>query len=278
MYTLQCAAWVLGVSRTTIRRWIAQAGIEKVIIQTDRARAYITHDDVVMLSDKNVRKLGKLDKMTNRGSHSLEQDFYTLVEVATFMGVSVATVRKWVLESAIEKKFIVTDRKRMYISYHDVLRLTVQHARKMNREDATIGEQLESNLQKVPSGVSNAIYTIEDISRNFGFSTYTIKNWIVKFNIGKTYMYTDRKRLYIQHCDVLMLAHHHQIRTSPEKRHEKGLYTVKEVLLFLGVTRKTLEKWLKKLNISKIRIDADKKRVYIHSSDVLMLAHRHQKT
>jgi excisionase family DNA binding protein len=73
-----------------------------------------------------------------------------------------------------------------------------------------------------------------------------------------------------------MLARQHQMRTSPEKRHEQGLYTIKETAQLLGITKQTVGNWLEKLNISKIRMDTNERRMYIHYSDVLMLACRKQ--
>jgi predicted site-specific integrase-resolvase len=276
MYTLQCAALVLGVSKTTVRRWIDQAGIEKVTIQTDKARMYITHNDVVMLAEKNLRKLGKLDKTTDRDSNSPEQDFYTMEEIATFIGVSLLTVERWLKEHEIEKKFIVTDRRRVYVSYHDVLWLAIQHRYKPKREEVTIGGREDIASLKVATGRDKDLYTIKEISQILGVSSYTIGRWIKKLNISKNYIYTGRERVYIHRRDVLMLVRRHQIRTSPEKRHERGLYTVKDVSLLLGVAEYTICNWLYKLNIRCIRINSDERRMYIHYSDVLVLENWHR--
>jgi excisionase family DNA binding protein len=278
MYTLECAALVLGISSMTLERWIARAGIKKVIIYTDRARAYITHEDVIMLSDKNTRRLGTLDKIINKDGKIDFKDFYTMEEIAKFIGVSVDTVRRWLRESTIEKKYIVTGRKRVYISYHDVLRLVITNARQVHREDAIIEDKVDNTSKKSLIGTNNDLYTIKDVACIIGVKTTTVMYWIKKFNISKTYIYTNKERVYIHHSDVLMLACHHSISTSPEERHKQGLYTIKETALFIGVSESKVRELLKKLNIIRIRIDTDKKTTYIHYSDVLVLARRHQKT
>ncbi len=278
MYTLQCAASVLGVSKATVKRWIAQAGIKKVIIQTDAARAYITHDDVVTLANKNFRKLVKLDKTTNQGSNSPEQDLYTMEEIAKFIGVALVTVKRWLKESDIEKKFIVTDRRRVYVSYRDMLGLAIQHRNKTKKEDSMIGGREDVTSLKVATGEDKDLYTIKDLIQIFNVSSHTIERWIRKFDISKTHIYTDRKRTYIHRSDVLMLVRRHQMGTSPEKRHEQGLYTVKEAALFIGVSKKQVYNWVYKFNISRLRVGTSKRRVYIRYSDVLLLADWYQKT
>ncbi len=278
MYTLQCAASVLGVSLRTVRRWIEQAGIEKVIIPTDRARMYITHDDVVTLANKNFRKLVKLDKMTKRDGNSPEQDLYTMEEIAKFIGVALGTVKRWLKESEIEKKFIVTDKKRVYISYRDMLRLAIQHRNKMKREENTIGGREDVTSLKVATGEDKGLYTIKDLIQIFNVSSHTIERWIRKFDISKTHIYTDKKRTYIQRSDVLMLVRRHQMDTSPEKRHEQGLYTAKEAALFIGVSNQQVYNLVYKFNISVLRVGTSKRRVYIRYSDVLMLADWYRET
>ncbi len=278
MYTLQCAASVLGVSLITVRRWIEQAGIKKVIIQTDIARAYITHDDVVTLAHKNFRKLVKLDKMTDQGSNSPEQVLYTMEEVAKFVGVSQTTVKRWLKESGIEKKFIVSDRMRVYISYRDMLKLAIQHRINFTRKYGKIGEREDITSLRVATGRDKDLYTIKEISQFFNVSLDTVERWIRKFNISKEHIYTDKNRTYIHRSDVLMLARQHQTRTSPKKRHEQGLSTVKEAALFIGVSERRVYYWINKFKISKLRMSADKRCMCIRYSDVLMLADWYQKT
>ncbi len=278
MYTLQCAASVLGVSLITVRRWIAQAGIKTVIIPTDIARAYITHNDVLTLAHKNFRKLVKLDKMTNQGSNSPEQVLYTMEEIAKFIGVSQTTVKRWLKESGIEKKFIVSDRMRVYISYRDMLELAIQHRINFTRKYAKIGGREDITSLRVATGRDKDLYTLKEISQFFNVSLDTVERWIRKFNISKEHIYTDKNRTYIHRSDVLMLARQHQMRTSPEKRHEQGLSTVKEAALFIGVSERRVYYWINKFKISKLRMSADKRCMCIRYSDVLMLADWYQKT
>ena|SRR5437667_7959359 len=103
MYSLQSASWVLGVSIRTVGNWIAKDNIETVMIEADRKRKYIADSDVILLSDKHCRKLGKLEKITKRKDNDQDQYLYTLVEVANFLGVSIVTVSRWLVEAGIEK-------------------------------------------------------------------------------------------------------------------------------------------------------------------------------
>jgi hypothetical protein len=59
MYTIQKAAAMLGIPEGTVRGWMKQCGIEGKIIQTDRKRLYITHNDMNMLIDHFDQKTTK---------------------------------------------------------------------------------------------------------------------------------------------------------------------------------------------------------------------------
>ena len=69
MYNIHNAARVLGVSVTTIRRWIAPSNIEKTVIETDRKRVYLSYNDILTLADKS-----KPLKVNITGQENLAQD------------------------------------------------------------------------------------------------------------------------------------------------------------------------------------------------------------
>src|SRR5216110_3787233 len=127
MYPLQIAASMLGVSTTTVHRWIAQASISTVTIETDRKRRYISQQDLINLAVIHQRKIGNLNEITDRPRNHPDPELYTLAEVAKFLDVSIATVRAWVTQANIEKRSITTDQKRIYLTDHDIAALIDNH-------------------------------------------------------------------------------------------------------------------------------------------------------
>src|SRR5437667_766821 len=198
MYTIQSAAWVLGVPTTTVRRWIEQAGIEKVLIEADRVRNYIADIDVLMLSDKHCRKLGKLEKITRRKDDDQDKDLYTLSEVAKFLDVTINTVRKWLLEADIEKKYIVTDKRRVYVSFYDVLVLVNMH-RRVEKQYSCLTKCFDEKQRE------NGLYSLKEAARILGVSYDTTIGWIKKYNIDREINHNDRQSVYMQDCVLMML-------------------------------------------------------------------------
>lgn len=249
---------------------MAQLGIEKVVVETNRRRVYISDSDLLLLSAKSCRKLGRLDKITKQDNGSQEEELYTIADAAKFLNVSVHTVKNWLSQDAIEKQYIVTDIKRVYISYRNLLLLALKHGRTMSRKDAIGTKQADNGSQAKPE--LKDLYTIEETAQLLGVAKCSISRWIEKLNISKNYIRTDRRRVYIQHSDVLLLADQYRGKSRQEKQLEKDLYSTEEIALLLSVSKRTVRKWIAKYDISKKYTLADKRRMYIQRSDVLMLA------
>jgi predicted site-specific integrase-resolvase len=122
MYTLHNAARVLGVSIGTVRRWIADDKMETEIIETDRKRVYLSFDQIVELADKH-RPL-KMRGPDQEKSAPEQTGLYSIAEAAELLGVGYNTVSAWMSESNIERKTVMSDKKRVYISYSDLVALS----------------------------------------------------------------------------------------------------------------------------------------------------------
>ncbi len=267
MYTLQNAARILGVAQSTLNIWIAQAGIEKIVIETDRPRKYISYIDIITLLDKHGLNLANLVKIPRRDKNSQGQELYTLAEAAKFLEVSVDTVKMWLSQSAIQKKVVVTDRKRVYLSYDDILLLVWKHRHKIQVErkdlEGTVISQ-EGDYYQIEQG-EKELYTIEETALFLGVSASTVRRWLETSNISKKVIRTDRSRVYIQQSDVMLLADQHQ-----KKPQEQDFYTIKDTAQLLSVSTRTVRTWIEKFAISKKVIRTDRPRVYIQYSHLMM--------
>jgi hypothetical protein len=57
LYSIAEVALYLNVERNSVRQWIVQHNIEKIVKITDRRRVYISHKDMLMLADVHQRKV-----------------------------------------------------------------------------------------------------------------------------------------------------------------------------------------------------------------------------
>src|SRR5216110_2920029 len=262
MYPLQIAASMLGVSTTTVHRWIAQASISTVTIETDRKRRYISQQDLINLAVIHQRKIGNLNEITNRPKNHPDPELYTLVEVAQFLDVSLVTVRAWLIQANIEKRYIATDRKRIYLTDRDIAVLIYNH-----RWNKKYGHNTNptSPIDQIPHNLC----TLRDAARYLRVNPNTVRKWLDQYNINKTIL-TSKKRIYIEQCDLLRLADLH-----PKKPITLDLCTIKEAARYLGVPRTTIEVWLVRHHITKHIIGSTGQRVYIHYTDVIKLEHLH---
>src|SRR5579859_4873555 len=198
MYTVRSAALTLGVSLSTMRRWIAESGVGKSI-ETDRTRVYITYDDLALLAFKHGRKMeqeAKRDKALQEQEEQEGDKLYSIVDTARLLNVSVATVKVWLSQSRVEKKVIITDRKRVYISYRDIVLLAHKHSipDRVNKEE-------------------KVFYTIEDVTLFFGVTSATVRRWMrgahVRGKITETkcaYCRKTKRRVSLSSDDVRLLA------------------------------------------------------------------------
>jgi|SRR5579859_2297024 len=76
-YTLPSAASLLGIAVHTLRKWIRQQKISKKIVGTDKQRAYISHNDVLLLASlygREVSLKGQADVNVHREVNTVEHD------------------------------------------------------------------------------------------------------------------------------------------------------------------------------------------------------------
>jgi predicted site-specific integrase-resolvase len=199
MYTLHNAARVLGVSESTVRKWIKQDNIEITYIETNRKRLYLSYKDVLALADKH--KPLKVNRTELGVSYQETTGLYTVLDVARILGVSYRLVRRWIADSGLEKKIIETDRKRIYLSYADIVDL----ARRYNRSVGKLPGK-EDETQEDSHTEENRLYTVADAALFLGVTTDTLRDWLLRYNIEKRTLETDRRRVYIAYSDIMLLA------------------------------------------------------------------------
>jgi transposase len=202
MYTLQNAATVLGVSKSTVRKWIAESNIEKTVIETDRKRIYLSYNDILALADK-YRPL----KVNIDGQEKSYQDttgMYSIEDVARLLGASYETARKWIAKANIEKKIIITDQRRAYISYSDIVALAEKHNLTIGYDKVMKGQ--ESDVQADDHPEEKKLYSLPEAAMFLGVTEFTVKQWLTLYNIEKKTLEADRRRIYITYSDIMLLA------------------------------------------------------------------------
>lgn len=201
MYTLHNAARLLGVSISTLRRWMDEDDMEITRIETDRKRIYLAYDDILALSAKH-RPL-KVPGIEQGESNQELIGLYSISEVASLLGAKRSTVKVWVANADIEKKVIMTDRKRLYISYTGLVTLADKHNRTIAYDKVRI-EQAD-NTQEECHSHDEKLYSVIDAALFLGVSEDTIRNWLSLYKIEKKRMADDRKRVYISYSDIILL-------------------------------------------------------------------------
>jgi DNA-binding transcriptional MerR regulator len=221
MYSIPKAAAMLGISQRTVIRWLEQCGIERKIIQTDRKRTYITHNDMDMLIDhldqKVTKSINRKKQREGRNTQDivkegdqytelhLEDGLYSLASVSSLLGVSKNTLRMWILQHNIEKETKTSDRKRVYISRDNILLLANLHRCKMAKKGlADITVQRDENTVGTQEG--NKLYSLAEVAQLLNASPSSVRRWITQYNIGKKRENTDRSRACITYNDILTLA------------------------------------------------------------------------
>ena len=173
----------------------------------------------------------------------------------------------WVSQAAIQKQVVVTDRRRVCISYDDILLLVWKHRHKIHverkhPEGTVIGE--EGGYYQIEQG-EKELYTIEEAALFLGVSANTVRRWLETSAISKEVIRTDRPRVYIQQSDVMLLADQHQ--KNPQGQ---DFYTIKDTAQLLSVSTRTVRTWIEKFAINKKVIRTDRLRVYIQYSHLMM--------
>jgi phage antirepressor YoqD-like protein len=193
MYTIHNAARVLGVSERTVRNWIAQDNIEIEMIETDRKRIYLGYDAVLALADKH-RPL-QVDATGQEKNYQDLTGLYSIADAAKILDVKHNTARSWIEKPNIEKKVIITDKKRAYISYTGLLALAEKHNRKIAYDK--VAQEQNSNTQEDSLSQDDGLYTVADAALFLGVTEDTVREWLSRHNIERLSIENDKKRIYI---------------------------------------------------------------------------------
>jgi DNA-binding transcriptional MerR regulator len=199
MYNLHNAARVLGVSRQTVRKWIAEDNIEIKMIATDRNRIYLAYTDIIALANKH-RPLRLHGLEENKKFQELE-GLYSLEEASKILGVKNQTVRVWVSESKIERKILTTDKRRAYISYSSLVALSEKYNHPIaydKLKKAKVSENQENS-----DSDDNKLYTVADAALFLGVTEDTVRDWLSKHNIERQSKGNDGRRIYISYSAQL---------------------------------------------------------------------------
>ena len=227
------------------------------MIRTDKQRIYIHRSAIRELSRKAGLLLGNLNEITNRYNTYDDDELFSVEEIAQFSGFSSGAIRRWMVESNIEKTYITTDKKRLHITFRDAIMLVAAHGRRMRYVSRS------SDIVRKKKR-SKDLYSLKEAAKFLGVSTATVQNWIGQEGIRKRYINTDIRLVYIRYSDVLAL------KERGRREAEKGdLCTIEEAMGLTGVSKDTLYAWIRQSQIQKQRISADRRQTYIRRSDLL---------
>ncbi len=229
MYSIQKAAALLGRSEQTIKRWMNRYDIKRVLVETDRRRVYIADNDMKTLTDHIYQRVTKSDEKTelyNKTNREVitdgEDKYYSLASTASLLGVSVVSVKKWSRQDHIEKKLIVTDKKRAYIAHDDVLRIAELHRCKVSPklyEDT----DMQGEISAIEHDMDE-LCSIKEVALYLDVSHSAVRKWIRQANIEKKTKFVGREIACITYRDVIILAEMHRCSTV----HNTSSLTTKE--------------------------------------------------
>jgi predicted transcriptional regulator len=171
-YSLANAASFLGVSESSVNKWIKKHNIEKKIIITDKKRLYISRANLLMLADLYGRKAAKrvpaditIKREDGDFQEEAEKRLYSVAEVALFLNASEASVKRWIRVHNIEKKVTSANRRRVHISYKDMLMLADVQQRNVTPNILPIN--VVEELKELRSKLKDLASDIEDIKHDF---------------------------------------------------------------------------------------------------------------
>jgi predicted site-specific integrase-resolvase len=230
MYPLQKAAAIFGISVHTLRRLLKRYNIKVRIIETDRKRSYITHEDMIILTEHYDNKAReKRMKQADRSKQSAPQEvvsypenphelpspenpevlFYSVAYAASLLGVGRTTLEHWIAQHQIEKRNDITSSKRTYLSQRDVLMLASLHnciIAEVQPADTT----QKGDISGSQDNTQKQFYSLTEAALALDVSRRTLRNWVLQSNIQLSRIATDGKHMYIARKDVLTLAELHK--------------------------------------------------------------------
>src|SRR5439155_16367661 len=165
--------------------------------EIDRRRMYLSRRDLINLAAAHQRKIAPPTTLTELPKNHPDPDLYTLAEAAQCLDISPNALKEWLKQDNIEKRYITTDRKRIYITVYDIAKLMRKHRWKRNYN-------INTTMLKEP--LERGLCTINDAAHYLGVHPDTVKRWLKKHNISTKTAITDRRRIYIEEQYILQLA------------------------------------------------------------------------
>ncbi len=214
---------------------------------------------------------------------------YSIQKAAELLGKSVSTVRRWIKCFDIKLVEVTTDIKRVYIADDDMNRL-VDHITQKIASSADKTRQYHKHKRDVITTGEGKYYSFAGAASLLGVSAISIKRWSQQDDIEKKLIKTDVKRVYISHNDMLRIAEIHRIKLSSKaiadtsaKIENKAtetdmdtLCSIKEVALYLDVSRNTARNWIRAANIETKTKFMGREVVCITYRDIVRLADLHK--
>lgn len=223
MYSLQYAAKILGKSETTIRRWMKLYGMRVVSVITDARRVYIADDDMKILIEHVARTVFEdIEKKKEKNRNNINRSeliisggcrYYSLARVASSLGVSLGTVRRWSKEDEILLKRLTTNKNRIYIAHDDVLQMAELHGCKVSPKFYE-GTEIQEEVKAVEPDM-DMLCTVKEAALYLDVTEMTVRDWIREDNIEKRTKFTGRHLICITYRDVLRLAELHGREVVP---------------------------------------------------------------
>jgi len=224
---------------------------------------YLSRRDLINLAAAHQRKIAPPTTLTELPKNHPDPDLYTLAEAAQCLDISPNALKEWLKQDNIEKRYITTDRKRIYITVYDIAKLMRKHRWKRNYN-------INTTMLKEP--LERGLCTINDAAHYLGVHPDTVKRWLKKHNISTKTAITDRRRIYIEEQYILQLANLHARRPKT-----KDLCSITETARYLGVSRQTVGRWLQQHNILTHILGTTGQRICIDYTDVIRLEYLHPK-
>ena len=173
------AAAFLGISKSTLEKWLVQYNIPKQRPDPTNRRVYIHALDVAQLEMLYPQK-------------TTASSFLTPKEAAAYLGVSRRTLENWLTQYDIPKhssSYLHT--RRVHIRRSDIVELARLHPKKPT---------------------DNSLLTLNEAAAHLGISQSTLRRWLTRHAIPTQRIDPTSRCVYLHHTDVVKLAQLHPKR------------------------------------------------------------------
>src|SRR5436853_4717189 len=123
------------------------------------------------------------------------------------------------------------------------------------------------------------LYTLQKAAKLLCTTVGGVRKRIARYGVEPILLTTDNRRLYLTHNDLLLLMQkpEREPSTNNSSEEEQQLYTTEETAWLLGVSQKTVRKWIAQDKIEKKKQPLDKRLIYLSSKDLILLAKKHKR-